>query len=366
MALQAFRHGMVWPMPPLGPATNPNYGSAQLLIDAADEAAGMVVRAPKSGTISKIHWSTITVATGATLDVRLETVDATTGFPSGSLWSANTNGAQIVANADDNTGFATPLTAGAVVTKGDALGVVIKNPGASFGNIQVANYPDDFSKIEPYCCLYTGSWAMVTTTGPMVALEYDDGSFEHILGTFYTAGATATATTLSTSTTPDVVGARFQLTFPDTVRGGWFWADFDGDCVIKLVSDDYHQANDTATLKAVASLDKDLRNATGAGIRWVEFTTSVDLLANTWYRYIIEPTTTTALTTYDTPLPSLAALDSYAGQNFHYTTAKDPTADGSWTNYNSGTFRIPFCGLVFSAFSDGAGSGGGGVIMTYS
>jgi len=62
----------------------------------------------------------------------------------------------------------------------------------------------------------------------------------------------------------------------------------------------------------------------------------------------------------DWNLPSLAAMDAHAGGRlFHLTTAKDPTGDGDWTNYNSGTFRKFFGGLVLDGFDDGAGSGGG-------
>jgi len=126
-----------------------------------------------------------------------------------------------------------------------------------------------------------------------------------------------------------------------------------------LVSDAYHQANKTGIL-ATLTVDKDIDASSSPGMVQLRFTAPYVLAAATWYRLIIEPTTTTGLIIYDFNLPSLASMDAWGGASFHLTTAKDPTADGSWTNYDSGTFRKPFLGIGLSAFADDAGGGAGG------
>jgi hypothetical protein len=354
------------PMRPAGITAAPSFTTTALTIDAADEGAGFLVQAPKTGNIRKVGWATRTVTTGATLDVRLETVDqsATPAVPTGTLWGTTTNGSQVVANADDNVWFLTSLTADAAVTMGDVLAVVIKNPTASFGNLQISGFADDSDTEFPYCLLNTGvspaaSWA-AATAAPVLAFEYDDGTYEYVHGCWPIKG-TITAHTFSTASTPDAVGLRFKTSIPLRICGFWVYVDSDADFSVKLVSEAYHQANATGIL-ASKSLDKDLTKGTNAAPQTHSFTAKYTTTADTWYRLIVEPTSGSNLSIYDFDVNTLALLDAFAGQNWHLTTAKDPTADGSWTNYNSGTFRVPFLGLAVDGADAGGSSGGGGVI----
>lgn len=357
---------MVIPPPPIGASNQPSFTSTTLVLNAADEGAAFIVEAPKTGNIRKVLWGTRTVTTGATIDVRIETItDAgPPSTPSGTLWAANTNGAQVVQDADDNTGFATTLTADAAVTKGQALAVVIKNPNASFGDMQITAFGDDITGVcFPYTLLNTGvspavSWALASAA-PVLAFEYDDGSYEVAPGCWpiYT---TLTATSISTATTPDSVGTRFQFPYPVRATGCWLWLDADGDYVVKLVSTAYHQANGTGILATTGTIDSQLRGSNNVLIQWRQFAAAVELAADTDYRLVVEGTSATGLSVYDFDVVSAAALDAFwGGAEFHLTTAKDPTADGDWTNYNSGTFRKFIGGLVLDGFDDGVGAGGG-------
>ena len=63
--------------------------------------------------------------------------------------------------------------------------------------------------------------------------------------------------------------------------------------------------------------------------------------------------------TRDARTDSLLSLDAWPLGGC-FTTAKDPTGNGDWTNYNSGTFRHPIgLGLIVGGFDTGAASGGG-------
>jgi len=81
---------MSWPVPYVsGPDTAGNR-----IIDAAGEKVAFIFEAPKTGTIDRLLFRTLGVTSGATVDVRLETIDASNGHPSGTLWGTDTNGAQ--------------------------------------------------------------------------------------------------------------------------------------------------------------------------------------------------------------------------------------------------------------------------------
>jgi hypothetical protein len=342
------------------PATEPNglgvpsFTTTQLLIDGTDESAGFCFQFPATGNVRKIFWGTRAVTTSATMDVRVETVDAT-GLPSGTLWGTNTNAARSGLTA--NTGYLDTLTADAAVTRGQFGAVVIKQPTASFGNCQVAAMGTaGATQRYPFCALNapSGTWTKVAGS-PILGLEYDTGAYYEIHGCLPVMD-TIGATTTSTGSTPDVSGLRFQVTTPQTFSDVWLWVDADGDFNINLVSTAYHQVNQTGILSSLTVSNKDAQ--TSPILLRLRMPTYA-LVPGTWYRLIVEPTSATTIVIYEFNLPSLASMDAWGGANFHYTTAKNPTADGDWTNYNSGTFRKPFIGLGLSAFADDAGGGGG-------
>jgi hypothetical protein len=355
MAIQDLLGDVLFPPPPVGDITSFAF-STGAFFDAASEGAATIFQVTKAGNVRKVHWATRTVVTGATVDVRLETVDPATGFPSGSLVAANTNIGVVVANADDNTFFASTLTADAAVTAGQYLALVIANPAASFGQMTVCAAAFGYDLDLPYNALMQASWAKgISSFILMFALEYDDGSIVPITGV-YPPATTIGLTNVSTASTPDVMGNRFQLTHAARAVGGWTWLDDDGDYDLKLVSTAYNQGAGTGILASV-SKDKDIRRTGGGGIALSYFTAPVDLAAATNYRLIVEPTSATSLVFRDLNVSALALLDAFpGGRNIHLTSAKDPTGDVSWTNFNSGTFRRGMCGLILRGFDDASGA----------
>lgn len=353
MAIQGTVGQSPYPRSVGGIAGIPSFSS--FLLDAADEAVGMVVSVPKTGNIRKVGFATRTVTTGATVDVRLETLSA--GFPSGTLWATNTNGSQIIADANDNTAFLTTLTADASVTRGQLIGVVIKNPSVSPGNLNIAGYGDDVVGF-PFTALFTGgSWAL-QSPGPLVSFEYADGTYASSPAC-YPPSTAITTNTIGTGSTPDVVGVYFKVPFPCRVIGAWAHVDFDAACAVRLVTTAYNQGAGTGILGSIDIGADDDANANQVVIYRL-FPSDIDLAADTYYRLVVEPTSASTVSVYDLNVPSLAALSAWAGPDWVFTTAKDPTGDGDWTNYNSGTFRVPLMGLLLSGFD--AGGGGGGLL----
>lgn len=334
---------------PIQPQSNvgaaPAY--ANLTINTADDRIACIFRATKAGQIRTIYFRTGTVTTGATVDVRVETVSLATGDPSGSLWAANTNGACVIAGTDDDVTKSATLTANATVAVGDLVAIVIVNPAGSPGNLvlQTVGY---FQGVGlPYHDFFDGAtWAKgnASPTTLVMALEYSDGSSCNIPG-IHGVGP-LTTTTFASGSTPDTIGARFRLPVGVRVIGARVWANLTADATLRLVTAAYNQAGGTGILASML-MDTTVKRAANPYLFPVIFGAEVELTANTYYRLIIEPGASN-VSIYDMAAPTLNTLDSFGSQEFHLTTAKDPTGDVSWTNFNSGTFRAPYMGLMIN------------------
>lgn len=354
MAIQIIKGPFMIPHPPSQVGNAPSYSS--LLIDAVGEKVGAIVTAPKTGNIARFGFCLGNTVTGSTVDCRVETVTGTPGVPSGTLWGTNTNGAVVIAAGDDNTSKLATLTAAAAVTKGDVIALVVDQ---SDGNTNVHCFGDENPHL-PYSLAHSAvAWFIQTFRAPCVWVEYDDNTVLPCFGCY--PFHLINSATINTGSTPDVVGMRFQLPFPARITGAWCWIELDGDATVKLVSTAYHQVNGTGILASKA-LSNSNRATTGPGLFYVDFTATYDIAANTDYRLIIEPSTTTNMVVYNGSCSSLLQMDGYPGGSlWPYTSAKDPTADGSWTNYNNGVdgYRRLLGGLLFEGFGDDAGGAAG-------
>ena len=345
---------VLWPRIPDNINTTPTYTA--VVLDGADEAQAVIFQAPKTGNISNVCFATGTVTTGETMDVRLESVDTATGDPSGSLFGTNTNGALVINNADDNTFLCKTLTSAAAVTQGNYIALVLKNPNTSFGNLQIRTFADDGISQFPYNANFiTGSWAKATT-GSLVAIGYDDGTYPYIASNHPIESALTVRTYNSGTAGADIYGVRFQVPFNVTVNGAWMWADTDGDADLLLVDSTYNEGAGTGIL-ATATVDPNIDSAATAGLMVYRFNTSVVLSSDTWYRLILRPTTVSNVTLYQFDVLNTSIMQATpGGQNFQMTTAKTPTGDGDWTN--SSTDQI-WMGIILNSFDKLGGTGVG-------
>lgn len=341
--------------------------ASALSMSAINAKMAMIFHAPKTGNIASIMWRTGTVTTGGTIDARLETMDLTTGDPSGTLVGTNTNVSVVVNAADDNIVFTTTLTAAAAVTKSQLMAFVLVNPGAAQANMSVIGYSTGGVITSfPYHDLHNGTgYTPGTTNIKAMSLIYDDGSVETPLG--YLPVLTAiTSTVFAGGNNPNVRGLRFQFPISIRVTGIWVNLDPDGDTKLSLVTTAYNKGAGTGILASV-TLDKDTRGTTAGSLMMATFDSAVTLSAATNYRLIVEPPVGFNATVYDVSFQSLDLLNNWSGgSDFHLTTANNPTADGDWTNYNSGTFRMPFMGLIVDGIdvSGGAAATGGSYAFT--
>ncbi len=348
MALVAVPGGFYYP--PYAPGAHDSTSSSAA-IDAADERQEFICEASQAGELAKVIFLTGTVTTGATVDVRLETVDLATGLATGTLLDTNSNASQVIDDTDDNTQFVVTLTATATVTQGQKYAIVIVNPAADFGNMRFLEYnPQGTSTNFPY------SVEAVDVKQPQYAcmgVIYDSDVYHGLPHFGYVITSSPTAT-FSTATTPEQGGLRFSVPFDCVVRGLWIVMDSDGTGEMRLL-DGPDIDND---ILATATFDNDVRYLNSFRIHHLMFDGDASLSKDTFYRLVIQPLDTNTVRPFLQLYSEVAHMDlSAGGQNFHYTTAKDPTIEGDWTQ--TLTTR-PLIGLWIVEVHDGAGGGGGG------
>lgn len=335
--------GMFLPAHFYGPtASAPSFTSQAL---GASDKYGMVFQAPKTGNIRKISFRTGTVGTAQDTDARIETVDPATGFPSGTLKTVNSNATIAAASITANAWVTSPaFTADAAVTVGDLIAAVLVP--TSTPNYQVNGFTVGTSGFRvPYPVYDSGTgYTKPTDHIPGIGVEYDDGSYYFIPNTVPILTITA-HTTFNTGSTPDEIGMKFKMLAPCRVNGIWIWADTDGDFDVVIYD------SDGTTVLSTTSFDKDNRQGTGSGHHFLLLDTPVELLADTYYRVTILPSSATNLGIYSITVGSAAILDQLAGgQYFHFTSR---TNAGAWTDV---TTQRPLLGLMIDQISNGVSS----------
>ena len=344
MAMQALKGYLFFPTPwQLVRAT----GANQVVVDSASEKAACVFRVPKTGTITKVGFRTTTVTTGATVEVRLETVNPADGFPSGTLVGTNTNASLVIAAADDNKWFTVTLTAGASVTAGDLVAIVVVNPPTSFGNMAIAtgyaNAVQGASGVFPYPLLFTTSWFKQSTVpGVSWYLEYTDGASAP-LGAL--PASDVVTESFNNASTPDERGNILRFPAPVRLVGVVVYVP-----LIASASADFvlYDADGTTVLKAVSAVVAQIFDNTGP--HYALFASPQVLLANTDYRLVVKPTTASNFTIAVMKFDSTTIMDSLdGGSAVKYTSRAD---GGSWTE--TATQRVSIAALI-DGLDDGAG-----------
>jgi len=317
-----------------------------LTIDAAGEKVGAVVQATATATIRKVGFRVHTVTSSGDVNVRLETVDAATGLPTGTLLHASADVTVTISSTGWKTADFGSGNGGAVTRGSTIFAVVIQDDAASAPNIQISYYDDETLVAFPYVVSYISSWGKVTTGSPNIALEFADGTYM-VLPTSGVLESSITTAVFSNASTPDHRGLRFKNPFNCRVAGAWIWTDFDGNADIELYD------SDGTTVLQTASIDDDVRNFTDGRVYPIWFDGSEELTIDTFYRVVVAPTTTTSVRYYEIGIDSTAIMDSrQGGQNFHATSKKD----AGWTD---DTTAVPTIGLIIDQLDDGAGGGGG-------
>ena len=357
-AMTSFGGGFMPPPPFSGASSSvPNYSSISL--DAAGEYMAMIFQPRKAGDIQGIEFRCHNSTGACTVDLRLETVDATTGFPTGTLFAANTQVTGVTATSAAWIGAASNFTANATVALTDRLAAkILYNSGTL---IQVAQWTFT-SLVFPYSVENTGT-PTKSTSGLGMALRYSDGSYDYIPG--LVPWNTFPPTNLTSGTNPNHRGNVFVPPAPLGVVGAWAWienaAGGTGLLDFILATDDWDgTADNDGTSNWVVTLDNNI--ATNRGLVYIQFSTRALLSKNATYRLLLKSETGSDINMYQGDVNTSALLNAADrwGTSMYLTTANNPTGAGSWTNTN--TSRV-FMGLWVDQIDDGVGGGGSSVIV---
>lgn len=316
-----------------------------LLLDASGEKAAFCVAAPKSGNITKVHFYTRTVTTGDTLKVSLQDTSLTTGNPDETI---DQSGTVVIADTDDNVIKSVTLDTARTVTQGDYLSVVIEFNSYVAGNLEIMANEYGGLPRDSYSNLKTGgSWAK-QGRGPIVLLEYSDGSFPNVAGAV--PGMMSQYANLDSGDTPDEIALRFKLPAPMRLSRVTWMGDMAAGSLPNLV------LYEGTTALATISLDGDVSYSTVAALFGTKkFPTPYQCAKDTVYRLALKPTTTTTVGLHYIDVATNAHLESTPGGKEFYTSER--TDGGSWSDV---TTRLPAIDLIFDQIDDGTGGGGGG------
>ncbi len=303
-------------------------------MDASGEKVAFIFRAPKTGTIDKIGFLVRAVTSSQSLDVRLETVNATTGDPTGTLIAAGASG--VVASPAANTFYEVTLTTPPSVTVNDYIAVVIQFT-STVGNLQIAAWDTqtstgDYAQL-PYCDHYTTSWAKQKFI-PICSVRYNDTTYP-VNGMLPLKNQSEIG--LNTGSTPDEVGMKFQLPIRTKIKGLWLFTYLRYPLTLKL-----YDENDS--LVDSVTLDPDITSDSAAGWQLWFFNSSIILSKNKTYRITVLPTTASDIFVQyiETNLNSMLTQLT-ADENFIWTQR---TNAGAWTDTNT---RRPYWGLILDS-----------------
>ncbi len=324
-------------------------GLVQFIINAADEKFAMIFRVGFTGKIQKVFFLVDAVAVAGDVTVSLQTVSLVDGNPTGTLLHASATALVTVTatglqEADFGGGN------GADVTRGDLICVVIDDDTASTPDIAIATLTKNMNsrKVTYLDHFFSAAWTKAANRSIILLLEMDDGTYAHTQGVF--ALSATNPFNYNNTDTPDHAGLRFKVPFPCTIIGGWVHLEHDGAFDLHMFD------SDATTILDSKSFDPDQRFDAGSGIVEWYFDTVINILADTFYRCIFEPTDGVDLDLEYFDLPDVASMSANnGGPEFHWTTSKVQTQESDWTQILT---RAPLIGLYVKALDDGAGGGG--------
>ncbi len=196
--------------------------------------------------------------------------------------------------------------------------------------------------------LNTGAWASSNSgAASIIALECDDGTFAFMKGCL-PISALGSATTANNATFR-AIGAKFRYPMQLTIDAAGLLALIPNGCDGSFILYD----SDGTSVLAQVDVDNDAVLSASTPRYSIMPLPPVTLAANTYYRFVYVPSTTTAATIYHLDVNAAGLMDGFkGGQDMHYTTRD---SGGTWTDT---TTRRPNFMLQLGSVHDGASSGG--------
>ncbi len=342
MAITSLGTKILTPDYPCSSSGVPTFTLSVNLAVAGYKAAN-IMEVSKAGDISKIRIRTGTLANASNIyTVSVQTVDLTTGNPSGTLWSANTRKTGVTGFATSSS-YTITLDAVATVSHGDLIAIVIEITSFSGNNTMTLGTSDNGvgDTLIPSALNFTTSWSRsVATCG--FGVEYSDGSFAD--GPFMYPLAAINTIALTASSTPRMIGNKVNIPITSRCVGVWAYADADADFKITLFD------SNGSTVLGTITTDKDIPAAfTAPGTYLLYFSSAVTLNANTNYYLMIEGLGST-VSVYDYEGFSENARKALPGGTLFSKVTTTTNAPTSTSDYTDEVTKQAQIGLILDGF----------------
>ena len=337
-----------FPAPPNAVSATLNFTSSSLYdINGVGHYVAWIASPPVGDTIDRVFFKINAATTGCTCLARLETVDAATGLPTGTLVHANASQSVVIASgaADYEVVFSGSFTMPSIELF--AL-VLAQNSGTPVG-IQPASFADDNSNSGlPYLIDYDASAANRHSLAMCFGIGNSTGAsiMRHLWPI-----ESVTTHSFDSADSPDTYGNRVTADAPMRVCGAWVWADIDGAAKLKLYD------SDGTTVLAERDMDANVPPSATALINRYRFASKVELSPGNYY-LAVEATSGTNLAVYSCQFPSSSwrhGSPMGGGTMQMASTTQTPSSTGDWTLDD--TSQV-FMGLIVDGIESGGGGGG--------
>lgn len=318
-------------------------GGATMDLNGTGQYMAWVNYARSTFTADRFFFRINAAATGCTALVRFETVDTSTGLPTGTLIHANASQSVVIGTgaADYTVTFPGSFT----VARGTIYAVVIAQSSGTPSGVNWAIFSDDNEGTYfPYAIDMDATAGFRDSLAPLGGIGLSGGGalpVRHL----WPINAVSTET-FGSGATPNNRGNKIILAARMRVSGAWVWLDQDGPSFTRLYGED------GTTVLASAEGFTNLPPTTAQAVTYLDFGQSVALSPGTYY-LAVQPTSATALSIYSCTFPSSGwrSGSPMGGDSMEYVTCNGaPSGVGSWST--TGT-KQAFMGLLVDGLDDG-------------
>jgi hypothetical protein len=352
---------MQWPRPLWTTGNSSATGAVvSMTMDSTADQLAWVGKSTVADSLTKLYFRTGTVTTGATVDVRIETV--VNGRPSGTLWAANTNIGVAIADGDDNVWKTATLTSAATLAMGDEYAIVIAS-SAGTPNLALASSPVvmQLGTMGQYPFLLhnsTGAYAVITNRSLEWIAEFSTAGIKSVVGLAPLNGS-VTLTSYDNATATNERGLRFKPPMKMRCIGmraviGNIEAGADSTWSL------WDSTGDTdAEALAQTTLDGDFPAATtNDGYVETYFDTPVPLTAGTEYYAAIRADTANNITLFECPTSGTGspanAMKAFPAESTELYLATRAWSGGTAGAWSPTTTTMPIIELIIDQLDDGS------------
>lgn len=286
--------------------------------------AASIAHYPDTGPLQQLTVRTQTVTTAAAIEVRVETVDQATGYPTGNLVAAGASA--VIATPVSNTVYKVTLTTPPNVVRGDLHAIVMQaTSGTPNMNLGRWNNARSVASQFPYCAAATTAAYSKATSHLGMHNYYINGSWQVPSGMY---PYTDTAATVMTTTSAER-GNRFSLPFASRIGGLWVTGPYN---VVSSFQLTMYSMSDVILAQTASSGDISKNAAGNSDKPWLlRLATDVELDPDEEARVAIKVLSGTNVTIGSVSVSEAGFLDAMPGGGTVFSTTR-PAGGGAWTD----------------------------------